>query len=69
MYADKLAPLEKIEDYSTASRMRDKGDKLTGEKLASMDRADMVTAILRKAGAVSYLRLLRVLQDGCNMSK
>lgn len=49
--------------------MRDKGDKLTGEKLASMDRSEMVEAILKKAGAVSYFRLLRILQDGCNLGK
>jgi hypothetical protein len=41
--------------------MRDKGDKLTGEKLASMSRSEMVEAILKKAGSVSYFRLLRVL--------
>jgi hypothetical protein len=36
IYADNLAPLGQPDDFSTATRMRDRGDKLTGERLAAM---------------------------------
>jgi hypothetical protein len=36
IYADNLAPLGQPDDFSTATRLRDKGDKLTGERLAAM---------------------------------
>lgn len=35
-YADCLAPLGQPDDFSTATRLRDKGEKLTGERLAAM---------------------------------
>ena len=38
-YIDRLAPFNNQEDFSTASRFRDKGPSLTGEKLATMTRS------------------------------
>jgi len=42
-YADRLAPFDKEEDFSTASRLRDKGFALTGEKLAKLSKSQMIS--------------------------
>ena len=50
--------------------MRDKGEKLTGERLAAMDNVQqMIDAILIKAGVVSFWRLMRILTDSCMLAK
>lgn len=43
--------------------MRDKGPNLTGRKLAKLTPANIVLAILAKAGVIQFTRLVRVAQE------
>eukprot|EP00353_Schmidingerella_taraikaensis_P014404 CAMPEP_0185592014 /NCGR_PEP_ID=MMETSP0434-20130131/66527_1 /TAXON_ID=626734 ORGANISM="Favella taraikaensis, Strain Fe Narragansett Bay" /NCGR_SAMPLE_ID=MMETSP0434 /ASSEMBLY_ACC=CAM_ASM_000379 /LENGTH=71 /DNA_ID=CAMNT_0028217481 /DNA_START=754 /DNA_END=969 /DNA_ORIENTATION=+ len=61
-YAELLAPFEQVNDFSTSSLVKEKGENLTSERLAQMHSIEaMVKAILTKSGVVSYLRVLRVI--------
>jgi hypothetical protein len=68
-YGDTFAPLYCVEDFSTASLLRNAGDSLTGEKLAVLTPQKMIEKILQKAGVIHYTRMYRILEDACTISK
>lgn len=45
-YGDTFAPIYKVEDYSTASLLRNAGESLTGEKLSILTPQKMIEKIL-----------------------
>ena len=62
-YAELLAPYAEVDDFSTSSLLKEKGDNLTSEKLAKLSIEDMVKTILAKSGIVSFTRVLRIIKD------
>lgn len=58
-----LAPYAEVDDFSTSSLLKEKGDNLTSEKLAKLSIEDMVKTILAKSGIVSFARVLRIIKD------
>lgn len=58
-----------VNDHSTEYVNRNTGENLTGTKLAMQQPRKMIEMILKKAGIISYTRLLRILQDGCYVAK
>ena len=41
--------------------MKEKGENLTSERLARLKIEDMVKAVLKKSGVVSFARALRII--------
>ena len=58
-----MAPYAEVDDFSTSSLLKEKGDNLTSEKLAKLSIEDMVKTILAKSGIVSFTRVLRIIKD------
>lgn len=52
-----------MEDFSTSSLLKEKGENLTSEKLAKLSIEDMVKAILAKSGIVAFSRVARIIKD------
>lgn len=52
-----------MDDFSTSSLLKEKGDNLTSERLSKLSLEEMVNTLLAKAGVVSFTRVMRVMQD------
>ena len=68
-YGDTFAPVYRVEDFSTASLLRNASESLTGEKLSVLTPHKMIEKILQKAGVIHFTRLYRILEDACTISK
>lgn len=68
-YGNTFAPVYCVEDFSTASLLRNAGESLTGEKLSVLTPHKMIEKILQKAGVIHLTRLYRILEDACAISK
>ena len=60
-YAELIAPYDQVDDFSTSSLMKEKGENLTSERLARLNVEDMVKTVLKKSGVVSFARALRII--------
>ena len=66
-YAELLAPYDSVNDFSTSSILKEKGENLTSERLSKMSIEEMVKAILAKSGIVSFTRVMRIVRDALVM--
>ena len=60
-YAELIAPYDQVDDFSTSSLMKEKGENLTSERLARLNIEDMVKTVLKKSGVVSFARAFRII--------
>jgi hypothetical protein len=68
-YSEVLAPVYDVNDFSTEYLNRLTGDNLSGAKLASQTSYKMVEMILLKAGIIRLARVMRLVEDGCQVAK
>jgi len=68
-YRDELAPFPSEDDFSTSSILKNKGDKLTTEKLADLSLQEQIFHIMLKCHQIQFERLYKILSQVANFSK
>mmetsp|Transcript_6090 Transcript_6090/g.4604 ORF Transcript_6090/g.4604 Transcript_6090/m.4604 type:complete len:132 (-) Transcript_6090:263-658(-) len=59
-----IAPIEKINDFSTAQMMKNQGTTLSIEKLSALNsQEEVIIAVLKQANLVDFERVLRIFAE------